>query len=144
MVTRDINGGTSFPSCNCQGTNYKAVQKTVSTLAAGRRDGAGKHMRSHRPTGVPERREALLVLPVPSRLALVEHCLERRCFVVPGHIRAVGGKERWSAFLLELAESWATANPSSGHNVTGHLGGVKRKGQFWNVNKQVDCCQSGS
>lgn len=55
--------------------------------------------------------------------------------MVPGHIRAVEGKGRWSAFLLVLAESWATTNPSSGRNVTAHLGGVKRKGQFWKVNR---------
>ena len=132
VVTRDDNGGTSTPSCNCQGTNYKPVQKMVSALAAGGRDGAGKHARSRHPTGVPERRESLLVLPAPGGLALIEHRLERRCFVVPGHVQAVGGKGRWSAFLLEPVESRANTNPSS---VTACLGDVKRKGQFWKENR---------
>lgn len=79
-------GGVTIPSCNCQGANYKTVHTTASALAAGRRDGVGKQAQSRHPTGVPERREALLILPAPGGLALVEHCLERRCFVVPGHV----------------------------------------------------------
>lgn len=55
--------------------------------------------------------------------------------MVPGHIRAAGGKGRWSAFILEPAESRAATNPSSGRNVTARLGGVKCKGQFWKVNR---------
>lgn len=43
MVTRDLDGGISTSSCNCQGTNYKPVEKMVSALGAGGRDGAGKH-----------------------------------------------------------------------------------------------------
>lgn len=54
VVTQDIDGGMSIPSCNCQGTNYEPVKKTVSVLAAGGRDGAGKRAKC-RPTGVPER-----------------------------------------------------------------------------------------
>jgi len=79
---------------------------------------------------MPERREALLLLPAPDGLALVEHWLERWHFVVPGHVRAVEGTGKQSAFL-EPVESWATTNPPSRHRVTVCLGGVKRKGRFW-------------
>lgn len=36
------SGGMSIPPCNCQGANYKPVQKTKSALAAGGRDWAGE------------------------------------------------------------------------------------------------------
>lgn len=47
--------------------------------------GQGNALNCH-PTRVPERREALLILPVPCRLTLIKHHLERRCFVAPGHV----------------------------------------------------------
>lgn len=90
-------------------------------------------MQSHNPTWVPKCWEALLVLPAPGGLALVEHCLERRCFM-PGHIWAVEGKGRWSAFLWEPVESRVTTKPSSRPYMTVCLDDGKCKRQFWKVN----------
>lgn len=58
----------------------------VEWLLAGGMGREVGHVQSRSPTGVPECREALLILPAPGGLALIEHCLERRCFIVPGHI----------------------------------------------------------